>query len=168
MRQHGRKWTAVTSLALVATLLVGAFFAYGLRASAAGSPPAQAERPDQEVVTYYFEVVNAGVLSGDFSELSEVYAPDATLTQSNPKGVTIVAQGLDAIIAWYQGLRARFPGIQFTQEQMRSLAPHVVISYERALPAGWVAPGRCMHVFALKEGKIISTDWATYYGGQQV
>jgi hypothetical protein len=127
---------------------------------------APANPPDEGVVTYYFQVLNAGMISGDFSELSEVYAPDAVLTQSNPKGVTVVAHGITEITAWYQGFQAKFPGIQFTSDSMRSLAPHVVLSYERAGGPTWIAPGRCMHVFALKGGKIVSTDWATYYGGQ--
>jgi hypothetical protein len=166
MRRHRHIWLTVTTLALVATLLAGAFLAVGSRASAAGTPPAQAERPDEEVIAYYFQVLNEGLISGDFSELSEVYAPDATLTQSNPKGVTVVAHGLAEITAWYQGFQAKFPGIQFTQDSMRSLAPHVALSYEHAGLPTYIAPGRCMHVFTLKGGKIVSTDWATFYGGQ--
>lgn len=165
MRRHGHVWLIVTTLALAATLLVGTFLAVSSRASAAGNPPAQAERPDQEVVTYYFQILNEGLISGDFSELSEVYAPDATLTQSNPKGVTIVAHGLPEIISWYQGFQTKFPGLNFTQEHMRSLAPHVVLSYESAQVPTSVVPGRCMHVFTLKGGKILSNDWATFYGG---
>jgi hypothetical protein len=134
-----------------------------LRAHAAAN--AQDGKPDQAVVTYYFQVLNAGMISGDFSELAEVYAPDAVLTQSNPKGVTIVANGLDAITAWYQGFQAKFHGIQFTQDSMRSLAPHVVLSYEHAGLATATAPGRCMHVFTIEGGKIASTDWATFFGG---
>jgi hypothetical protein len=68
-------------------------------------------------------------------------APDAILTQSNPKSVTVVAHGLTEITAWYQGFQTKFPGMQFTQEGMRSLAPHVVLSYEHALPPGWVSLG---------------------------
>ena len=168
MRRHGYVWLTVTSLALVAILLVGAFLTVSSHASAAGNTPqaTQAERPDQEVITYYFEVLNEGLISGDFSELSEVYAPDATLTQSNPKGVTIVAHGLTEIIAWYQGYQAKFPGLHFTQESMRSLAPHVVLSYEHAALPTSVVPGRCMHVFTVKGGMIMSNDWATFYGGQ--
>jgi hypothetical protein len=167
MRRHGYVWLTVTSLALVATLLVGTFLTLSSRASAAGDTPqaAQAERPDQEAIAYYFQVLNEGLNSGDFSELSEVYAPDATLTQSNPKGVTVVAHGLTEITAWYQGFQAKFPGIQFTQQSMRSLAPHVIISYEQAGKPSWIAPGRCMHVFTVKGGKIMSNDWATFYGG---
>jgi hypothetical protein len=63
---------------------------------------------------------------------------------------------------------AKCTGIQFTQDSMRSLAPHVVLTYEHAgLPTS-VAPGRCMHVFTLKGGKIVPLDWATFYGGQPV
>src|SRR5947199_2029407 len=45
--------------------------------------------PDaRTVVTTYLQLFNAGMRSGDFSAMASVYAPDATLTQSNPKGVT--------------------------------------------------------------------------------
>jgi hypothetical protein len=79
----------------------------------------------------------------------------------------VVAHGLPEIIAWYQGFRAKFPDTQFTRESTRTLVPHVVLSYERAL-LGWVAPGRRMHVFALKGGKSVTTDWVTYFGGQPI
>jgi len=160
MQRHRRRWVTVVGLSLFAVLLVGALSAYGLRVHAAGDPPPQAERPDQEVVAYYFQILNAGLQSkdGDFSELAEVYAPDATLTQSNPKGVTVVASGLDAIENWYHGFWVNVAGIQFTQDSMRSLAPHVVLSYEHAGKPTFVKPGRCMHVFTLKGGKIVSTE----------
>ncbi len=88
-----------------------------------------------------------------------------SVNQSNPKGVTIVAHGIDEITAWYQSFQAKFSGIQFTQDSMRSLAPHVVLSYEHAGKPTWIAPGRCMHVFTLKGGMIETVDWATFYGG---
>ncbi len=166
MQRHRRRWVTVVGLSLFAVLLVGALSAYGLQVHAADNPPsAQAERPDQEVVTTYFQILNAGLISGNFSALDTVYAPDATLTQSNPKGVTVVAHGLAEITAFYQGLQAKFPGIQFTQDSMRSLAPHVVLSYEHAGKPTWIAPGRCIHVFTLKGGMIETVDWATFYGG---
>src|SRR5262249_38646858 len=122
--------------------------------------------PDQAVVDTYFTILNAGMHSGDFSQLATVYDADATLTQSNPKGVTIVAHGIDAIIAWYTTvLYGKFAGITFTQDERRSLAPHVVLSYEHAGTPTWIAPARCMHVFTLKAGWIYTTDWATFYGG---
>jgi hypothetical protein len=155
----------VISLVAFMALLMAAITARSAPPTAHAAP---ADPPDEAVVTYYFQVLNEGLISGDFSELSEVYAPDAVLTQSNPKGVTVVAHGIAEITAWYEGFQVKFPGIQFTQESMRSLAPHVVLSYEHAGLTTYVAPGRCMHVFTLKGGKIVSTDWATFYGGQPV
>jgi SnoaL-like domain len=166
MRRHRRTWVTYAGLSLVALLLVGALSAYGLQAHATADPTPQDGQTDQAVVTTYFAILNAGMQSGDFSALATVYAPDATLTQSPPKGVTTVYSGIDAIIAWYQAFRARAGAIQFTQDSMRSLAPHVVLSYEHAGKPTYVAPGRCMHVFTLKGGLIETVDWATFYGGQ--
>src|SRR5438270_9227434 len=84
------------------------------------------------VVTTYLQLFNAGMRSGDFSALSSVYAPDATLTQSNPKGVTTVVHGLAKITTFYQGVRTKFPGFQWTVESMRSLSPNVVLVYQHA------------------------------------
>ncbi len=164
MQRHRRGWVTIVGLSLFAVLLVGALSAYRLQAHAAGSP--QDGEPDQDVVQIYFQILNAGMISGDFSALDTVYAPDATLTQSTPKGVTTVYSGIGDITAWYQSFQAHFSGIQFTQDSMRSLAPHVVLSYEHAGKPTWIAQGRCMHVFTLKQGKIVSLDWATFYGGQ--
>jgi len=164
MQRHRGAWVVIAGLSLFAVLAVGALSAYGLQAHAAGDP--QDGQPDQEVVATYFQILNAGMISGDFSGLATVYAPDATLTQSTPAGVTTVYSGIDAITVWYQHFQTRFPGVQFTQESMRSLAPHVVLSYEHAGKPTWIAPGRCVHVFALHEGHIASLDWTTFFGGQ--
>jgi hypothetical protein len=104
--------------------------------------------------------------SGDLSAMASVYAPDATLTQSNPKGVTTVVHGLAKIITFYQGLQKKLPGYQWTVETMRSLAPNVVLVYQHAGSPPLRVPGRCMHVFVVENGKITSYDWATYYPGQ--
>src|SRR5947209_8253633 len=57
------------------------------------------------VVKTYLRIFNAGMKSGDFSELDSVYKSDATLTQSSPKGVTTVVHGLANLIAFYQGFQ---------------------------------------------------------------
>ncbi len=164
MQRHRRTWVLVAGLSLFAMLLVGAMSAYGLQAHAATNP--QDGRPDQDVVEAYFHILNAGMQTGDFAALATVYGPDATLTQSNPKGVTIVAHGLTEITAWYvHVLYVKYAGITFTQDSMRSLAPHVVLSYEHAGTPTWIKPARCMHVFTLREGWIETLDWATFYGG---
>jgi len=103
--------------------------------------------------------------SGDFSALASVYSPDATLTQSNPRGVTTVVHGLDAIMRFYQGVWTKFPGYQWTQDNMRSLDANVVLSYEHASSPPERVAGRCMHLFVLQNGKIMSLDWTTFYAG---
>jgi hypothetical protein len=99
--------------------------------------------------------------------MASVYAPDATLTQSNPKGVTTVVHGLASITRFYQAVRTRVPGYQWTTESMRSLAPDVVLAYEHAGSPPLRVASRCMHVFVVKNGKITSYDWTAYYPGQK-
>ena len=84
------------------------------------------------VVRTYLQLFNAGMRSGDFSAMASVYAPDATLTQSNPKGVTTVVHGLANITTFFQGLKTKFSGYQWTVESMHSLAPNVVLVYQHA------------------------------------
>jgi len=118
------------------------------------------------VVTSYLQIFNAGMKSGDFSTLNSVYQPNATLTQSSPKGVTTVIHGLAGITTFYQGLRKKLPGFQWTVESMRNLAPNVVLVYQHAGSPPLKVAGRCIHVFVIQDGKISSYEWATYYAGQ--
>ena len=138
--------------------------------SACGSTAhAQTTKPDPkatDVVESYLKIFNAGMLSGDFSALASVYAPDATLTQSNPKGVTTVVHGLAEIITFDQNLRTKFAGYQWTVENMVSLAPDVVWVYQHAGSPPLTVPGRCAHLFVVEHGKITRYDWITYYPGQ--
>ena len=92
---------------------------------------------------------------------SSVYSPDATLTHSSPKGVTRVVHGIDPIIRFYQGIWAEYHGYQWTQESMRSLDSNVVLSYERA-GTQQLAAGRCVHLFVVQNGKIMSLYWVVY------
>lgn len=152
-------------LNVLVVLLVGGLAACGGPASAQqNTAPAQPNATS--VVTTYLQIFNAGMRSGDFSAMASVYAPDATLTQSNPKGVTTVVHGLANIITFYQGFQKKLPGYQWTVEHMRSLAPNVVLVYQHAGSPPLRVPGRCMHVFVVQNGKISSYDWATYYPGQ--
>ena len=121
----------------------------------------------QPVVTTYFGILNAGMKSGDFSLLASVYAPDATLTQSKPAGVTSVFAGLAAITGFYQTFQTKVAGYQWTQETMRSLARSVVLSYEHAGSPPLTVPGRCAHLFVVREGLIQSLDWVTFFPGQK-
>lgn len=127
---------------------------------------ASAANPDAAtVVKNYLRIFNAGMKSGNFSELEDVYARDATLTLSSPKGVTTVVHGFANLISFYQGFQKKFPGYQWTVESMRNLAPNVVLVYQHAGSPPQQVAGRCIHVFVIDEGKITTYDWATYYPG---
>lgn len=129
---------------------------------------AQSARDDaQAVVAAYYTILNAGLKNGNFGMLSTVYAPDATLTQSNPKGVTTVVHGLAAITRFYQGLAMKLAWYHFTPEQVRVLAPGIVLAYEHAGPPAQKVPGRCAHLFVIQNGKIVSLDWITFYTGEK-
>jgi hypothetical protein len=97
--------------------------------------------------------------------LATVYAKGAALTQSSPAGVTTVYQGLDAVIGFYVVAWQNFHGIAWTQDQVRSLASTVVLSYEHAGRPGQTKPGRCAHLFTVHRGLISTLDWVTYYPG---
>lgn len=115
----------------------------------------------------YFQALNAGMQSGDFRALASVYAPGATLTQSNPLGQTKVSHGLTQIIAFYKGAYAKLAGYHFTQDAMRSLSTTNVLSYEHAGSPPLSVAARCEHLFVIKNGRIATLDWVTFYAGQK-
>jgi ketosteroid isomerase-like protein len=172
---YARKANLLALLTLLVVFLIGGLAACGGVANALPSTTQTNAQPNTKpaessattVVTTYLQLFNAGMRSGDFSAMASVFAPDATLTQSNPKGVTTVVHGLAAITSFYQGLKTKFAGYQWTVESMRSLAPNVVLVYQHAGSPPLRVAGRCVHVFVVQNGKITSYDWATYYPGQQ-
>jgi SnoaL-like domain len=121
----------------------------------------------QSVVARYFDILNAGMASAnaDFSALATVYASDAVLTQSSPAGVTNVYRGLAAVTGFYVAAWQNFHGLRWTQDQVRSLASSVVLSYEHAARPGQTKPGPCAHLFMVHRGLISTLDWVTYYPG---
>ncbi len=127
----------------------------------------QSGKHAREVVTRYFGILNAGMASADadFSALRTVYAPDAVLTQSSPAGVTHVYEGRHAVIGFYVSAWQNFHGLHWTQDHMRSLDTHVVLSYEHAGRPNQTKPGNCAHLFAVHRGLIDTLDWVTYYPG---
>ena len=166
MNRYTRKTKLFALLSLLVVLLLSGLAACGGPANAQQNTTTTAPQSNaNKVVTKYLQLFNAGMLSGDFSAMASVYAPDATLTQSSPKGVTTVLNGLTAITTFYQGLRTKFPGYQWTVESMRDLAPNVVLVYQHAGSPPLSVAGRCIHVFVIKGGKITSYEWATYYPG---
>jgi hypothetical protein len=119
------------------------------------------------VVQAYFRAFNAGMQNGNFSALRSIYAPNGVLTQSNPLGETKVSHGIVQILAFYQAAYARFHGKHWTQDSTRLLSQNVVLNYEFAFGNSKLGePGRCVHIFVIKNGKISSLDWITFYSGQ--
>lgn len=129
-------------------------------------PTAKHKTNPETVVTEYFGILNDGMRSGDFSALTTVYAPDATLTQSSPAGVTKVFMGIVQITSFYQATYLKLKGFQWTQDAMRRLSSSVVVSYEHAGSPPQAVPGRCEHLFVVRGNKIQSLDWTTFYAGQ--
>jgi ketosteroid isomerase-like protein len=165
MNTHARKANLLALLSLLVVLLISGLAACG--GPDAAQPQTTSPQPSAlSVATTYFQVFNAGMRSGDFSALASVYAPDATLTQSSTKGVTTVVHGLADITRFYQGLKTRLAGYQWTTESMRSVAPNVVLAYEHAGSPPLHVASRCIHMFVIQNGKITSYDWAGYYAGQ--
>ena len=163
MRHYARALATSLSLLAFVALLAVALSACGAAPVAQAAP---ADPPDQEVITAYIAALNAGIQSGDFSDLLARYAPDAVLTASTPAGVTKVSTGTAAIGAYFQAFRSAHPGLVFAVDSVRIVSPHVVLTYEHASPPGWAAPGRCMHLYILKQGQVQSLDWATFYPGK--
>jgi hypothetical protein len=160
-----RKTKPFVLLTALVVILLSGLAACGGGAKAQLS--ATSTEPDaRTVVTTYLQLFNVGMRSGDFSPLASVFAPDATLTQSSPKGVTTVLHGFAAITNFYQILKTRFAGYQWTIESMRMLAPNIVLVYQHAGSPPLRVGGRCVHLFVVQDGKIITYDWATYYPGQ--
>jgi ketosteroid isomerase-like protein len=120
-----------------------------------------------EVVEHSFSIVNAGMKSGNFSDLKSVFASDATLTRSTLDGKTTVYHGLAAIISFYDTLPAKVPGFQWTTDSLRTLSESVVLAYEHAGTSSMAVPSRCAHVFLVHNGKIVSYDWVVFFPGKK-
>lgn len=154
----------IAALGILVVLAMAILSGCGSTALAAQNAPK--DPPDQQVISNYVAALNAGIQSGDFSALLAIYAPDAVLTASTPKGVTTVSTGTAELGTFFQNYRTAHPGLVFAVDSVRILSPHVVLTYKHAAVPTWLAPGRCMHIYTIKAGKVQSLDWATFYGGQ--
>jgi hypothetical protein len=114
------------------------------------------------VVATYYQILNAGLNGADFSALASVFAPDATLTNSTTLGATIEVHGLNALIAFYRNIALRFPGMQFIRDRTYYLSPTIVLNYEHAPVPSLRVPGRCSHLFVLRNGRIEQLFWVVY------
>ena len=153
----------LSGLTILAVFAVSALSGCGGVAHAQSNAPA--DPPDEAVIASYIQALNHGIQTGDFTGLINLYAPDGVLTASTPNGVTKVATGSAELLAFFQAYRAAHPGLVFSVDSVRVLSPHVVLTYEHGLPPGWAAPGRCIHVYTIKQGHVQSLDWATFFPG---
>src|SRR5262245_39024887 len=168
MRNQLRTALKAALLSLPAAVLLAAVLLVGVllgstrtaQATAADSGPQHA----QAIVAHYMALLDAGMQSGDFSQLADVYAPDATLHVAGgpfgPAGKTF--SGLGAITAFYQGLHGNVGAAQWTRDSGRNLAPNVVLTYEHVDFPGGGDPGFCAHVAVVSGDRLASLDWVIY------
>jgi hypothetical protein len=133
----------------------------------ASAMPAQKHRSAEGVVTAWLQALNAGMQTGDFTALGELYAEDATFTLSNPTGSTSVYRGRDQIVDFFEGFQRGEPELRFTQESMASIAREVVVAYENASSPALAAPARCFHVFQVRKGLVQDEHWSVFFGGTE-
>jgi hypothetical protein len=192
MQTNPRRSINVVRLGLLALLflVIGAAAGAGVasaraKSASAGTAAGQSQAADpqhaQRIVDQYLGILNSGMTGGcDFSALSSVYAPDATLTLTGgpfaPGGPPIFGshgsldelryQGLTAITGFYTTFchfLSGGPGVgQWTQDAGFLLSPNVLNSYEHVTLAKSPKVGRCMHVFTISGDRIASLDWAVY------
>lgn len=167
--------------ALVAIIAVTTILATGsFRAAAHGDGQASGPNHAQHIVTKYLGILDSGMSTSqcDFSQMSAIYAPDATVTVSGGPfspggpfgaGNAFGAQqfhGIQAIIGFYTKtchvLYSKNAGApSWTQDAGFLLSPNVLNSYEHVTLGGHFT-GRCMHVFTVSGDRITRLDWSVY------
>lgn len=162
-----RRYVRVLVSACAALVLTVSTMALGATTTSAAPRPHKHFASTLAVATAYFQVLNTGMATGDFSGLQTVFAPDAVLTKSNPDGKTSTYHGLTEITAFYQGLHDKIAGWQWTTDETRALSKTVLIAYEHAGSPPLSVASRCVHVFVVAKGKIVSYDWTAFYPGQK-
>ena len=152
-----------TSLLLCGILL----FSMTAAGSVARASSATAITPSPAaVVVSYFNIANGILRGGSTAGLATVYAPNATLVVSNPKGQTSRFHNLPAIEGWYKVWAVGAAGLQLHEVSTRTPLPGMVIHYETAVDASGSIIARCAHIFAIVDGKIVSDDFIIFYGAR--
>lgn len=149
----------VLSLLLCGILLTSMTARTTAPASAASMTTANA------VVATYFTMVNNILKGASTNQLSMVFAPTGMLSVSTPDGKTSVFKGIAAINGWYKAFAASHAGIQLKQVSQRTPLLGMVVHYEIAVDATNAVKGRCAHIFAVTNGKIVSDDFIVFAGG---
>jgi hypothetical protein len=135
------------------------------RAPFAAARPAAPSQSAEAIVARYYQILNVGLQSGDFSAMASVYAPDAILSRSTPQGDTATLHGLGAIIGYYHRVYLSAPGTRFIRDTWYSLSPTIVLNYEHVINGGQRLSPRCSHLFVLRNDKIQRLFWVVYFAG---
>lgn len=163
---------------VVVALAAGVFIGMAYQARTVSAQPQVSPHHAQTIVDRYLNILNTGMKSGtcDFSALSTVYTPDATVTLTGgpfapggpfgPGGSFGEQQfhGIAAVTGFYVKLChiVSQKGVaQWTQDAGFLLSPNVLNSYEHISVSGQLT-GRCMHVFTISGNHIASLDWSVY------
>lgn len=177
-----RKGIKAALLGLMAALLIAVGTVAGIRAASAQSTDTGPYHA-QSIVNHYLGILDSGMAGGscDFSALSTVYAPDATLRLTGgifapggpadfvPSGAYAQQKydGIDAIIGFYAHFctflsHTPLGVAQWAQDAGILLAPNVLLSYEHVTFSHSSQTGRCAHAFTIQGDKIASLDWSVY------
>ena len=179
MSFKGSRQILLSVLVLVA-LVAGFGIGVAFHARTAAAQPQAQVSPHhaQDVVNKYLGILNDGMKGGscDFSALSTIYAPDATVIATggpfSPGGPFGTGgsfgeqqfHGIGDVTAFYVKLChiVSHNGVaQWTQDAGFLLSPNVLNSYEHVSFSGQTA-GRCMHVFTISGDHISSLNWSIY------
>ena len=170
--------TGIVGLLVIAA--VAASFIFGtMRASAQSNQNGSAAHT-QQIVNTYLHIMDQGMSTSqcDFSQLSTVYASNATLTLTGgpfaPGGPfggggaygEQQFHGVTAIIGAYSKLchalyAKGLSAPAWTQDTGVALEPNVLNSYEHVSASDHLL-GRCMHVFTVQGDRITRLDWSVY------
>ena len=179
MSFKGSRQLLLSILVLVA-LVAGFGIGVAFHARTASAQPQALVSPHhaQDVVNKYLDILNSGMKSGscDFSTLSTIYTPDATVIATGgpfspggpfgPGGSFGEQQfhGIAAVTGFYTKLChivSKNGVAQWTQDAGILLSPNVLNSYEHVSFSDQLA-GRCMHVFTVSGDRISSLNWSIY------
>jgi hypothetical protein len=164
-------------LALTGTLLLlgvtsAAALATPISAHAATGDPSRQSRA-LLVAHSYLATFNADMLTGDFSSLVSMFAPNATLTMysalpgNTSRDEVDQAHGTAAIARIFGTFHAAFAGHQWGPMLVLRATATQVVSVERARSPYAGYPPRMETVFTIRGGQIRRLDWTVYFGHQE-
>lgn len=118
---------------------------------------------DEAVVQAYLFAANQALSGYGTDAFNGVIDPNATLTASNPSGVTTTVHGLPAIQRWFATWAKAGAGLQLTTTGDSDPMPGIVMHYEVAGNAANPTAARYAHVFVIRNYMVVSDNFITFY-----